>query len=743
MTVPKTQYPRAVDTDNELFLVHDSLRLTLAEDWNPGDNYCIVYENDEVMSRFPPTGTITLVEQCSDIKRRAVGFYYSSRTSTSFEGLEVLDGYEHLHVKPKDYTHVVQSVCNLHHDNLKDALLAIEHFFGLKGTVSKTAGEGTVVERMNLLKSIAFSPRAWFTASPTMGLSPLSVTFTNQCIRVGPKRTIYTWHLGDDTKEVYEIDGKKGQDLVHEPFTHVYAEPGRYTVSLKAENEYGRDKVSFPGMIVVRTVAPQNAMVEFVPKRGQVLIRAGLPERGPYSTQTPIIRTPANVPIKLTIKHGENPDNPGYSYAGEKLGPDGKPIDPIEEYIWDIGDEIPHASSSSTDAVFGTGGQYDVRLTTETSLGSFRMTNYPASVDVVERRNVWLWTFDEAGGHVVANEFGMSNETFKSALSSYAVIRYPDFLDSYPNSEQAKQEFRRNTAFGPRSTLASGEKGTAMLFWAMGRQESQPDSEQGLATVDFEGFTDVYVEYEANHRPWNWAGLVSPTTAYFVLGCPEDTPVPNTNPTNQEVLAYDLATLSPSRRTLVASDYKNGADELVQNITSKYKDGIPKNGYFSVYRTCWRDGVGYILRNNNVGQYFEIRDFYRTEGILDEDFQYLTKLPSLMGPDKQEGQLVPMTDGVFFFNNSSNVSAYNPNTNTWETGGPSSASADFGAFQDVSAKGHASLSATLLATSDGDNVAYLSYDYSPKVFLRFDVLTLTFNSLPRRPGGEQFIMGAY
>ena len=87
-------FPTSFDNDDNLFLVHDSLRATLVEDYNPGDTSIQVTGDAVTMSRFPPTGIITLTEQCSDIDHRALSFYYSGvdPTNNTFDDLELLPG---------------------------------------------------------------------------------------------------------------------------------------------------------------------------------------------------------------------------------------------------------------------------------------------------------------------------------------------------------------------------------------------------------------------------------------------------------------------------------------------------------------------------------------------------------------------------------------------------------------------------------------------------------------------------
>jgi len=67
-------YPNEFDSDGNLFLVHDSLRGILINDYNPGDKSIQVDMIPDVANSIPPTGLITLTEQCSDVDERAVSF---------------------------------------------------------------------------------------------------------------------------------------------------------------------------------------------------------------------------------------------------------------------------------------------------------------------------------------------------------------------------------------------------------------------------------------------------------------------------------------------------------------------------------------------------------------------------------------------------------------------------------------------------------------------------------------------
>src|SRR5581483_2971833 len=117
-------YPNSLDNNDTLYLVHDALRVVLSEDYNPGDTF-ITVDPDPILLQFPPTGIITLTDQCSDIGLRAISFSYKAVDAKNnlFTGLTLLSGFTDV-VKPKRFTDVTLNVTAPHHDNLKDALIA-------------------------------------------------------------------------------------------------------------------------------------------------------------------------------------------------------------------------------------------------------------------------------------------------------------------------------------------------------------------------------------------------------------------------------------------------------------------------------------------------------------------------------------------------------------------------------------------------------------------------------------------
>ena len=780
MIPTSSNYPNELDTDTNLYVVHDALRVTLADDYNPGDTTIIVSGGN--ITLFPDKGIITLTDQCEEISKRALSFYYESRTDYSFDELEILPEFEDLDaVKPKGFTHVTLNVVAAHHDNLKDALIAIEEFVGVKGTLDVNPYGDTLEGRINFIRKLAFTPKAWFkTVGVTTGVIPLNVSFQSESIRLGPGEVIYIWDFGDDTSSTISISGISDISGTASIFECVgtastiscinvektYTLPAKYDVSLTISNIYGSDTVIFEDLINARIAAPDEAVIKFLTKENQLGIE-GYPADGPYSSY-PTIRSSVNTFIDIEIPSGTNP-NTGKSYAGEELDGADNAIDPIVTYTWSLGDDLTHASQSTARALYTVGGIYDLRLRVDTNLDAYRITNYKSTIDIVELTNLWLWTFDtiygdnaynlQTSGNTTAYEFGLISETFKTGHTSLNIIRDDEFFESddwkviqsiaidqgYDIIAQAKREFRRNISFAPRGTTTSGDLGQCVLYYATGGAKNSSIFNQSITTVEYNAFLDTYTLGNPSvTRPWNWLSFSSTSKTYFLLGQSNNSHVPMTNPTLETKTTYDLNTMTSSDVVMTIDDYQNGSWELMQHV-SVYdpSTGYPINGWFATYRSAWKDNSGFFLRNDGVGTFFRIKSFYKTQSTLSEDFVNITKLLEMSGPTKLEGQLVPLTSGLFFFNNSGSISAYNDTTGIWETGGPSADSVAFMSVQDATVSGFNSASNTLLATSNGDYVAYLSYDYSRNAFVKFNAQDLTFKSVQQKPSGNQFIMGVY
>ena len=754
MTIPTVpNYPKSIDNDDTLFLVHDGLRVKLGTDYNIGDKTITIYGDTELISRFPPTGIITLTEQCSDVELRALSFYYGSRTDVSFDELELLPGFIDS-AKPKDITNVTQNVMAQHHNLLKDSLIEIQHMAGIKGQIATQPLAGTMEQRINYLRKLALIPKAWFTANKKVGLIPLTVEFTDLSFRLGTDGTAgtvsYIWDFGDNTGPsiitISTTEGPVTQDnvLVHDldgnTITKVYTKPGIYDVTLTVSNDFGSDIVKFPEYINARVQAPEEAVMNFNVRAGQFIIQNGIPVNGPYVT-TPIIRTSINTFVDVEIPSGTNP-NTGRSFSGEEIS-GGSPIDPVTNYSWFFSDDLVHTNSSTARAAYSIGGLYDLILRVDTAYGAYRITTYENAINVIEKYNLWLWNYISSS-QVTSYEFGLISETFKTNFTNpLTLIKNDSFLTGQENEIQQKREFNRNNGFAARTATTSGNGGLGLLYYASGRNIGDPISTETIRQHEFNGFLQTYVSQPNISKPWNWVGMNSSNNLYIFLGGITNPQLPNNSLTNQVKTTINLQTLTSASTTLTAINYKNGADELMKNEVTFDINGNPQQGHMSVYRSCWKDSAGFILRNQGVGDFFRIKNFYKTSGTSTDYFIDIRKLNDMTGPTKVEGQLVTLSQGVYFFNNSGSIAAYNPTSNVWETGGTGLNSASFRSLQDNTISGYDNAANTLVATSDGDKLAYLSFDYSDKSYIKFNETTLTFSKVSNRPLGSQWIMSIF
>lgn len=744
-------FPVTLDSNETLFEVHDSLQVRLTEDYNPGDTTIQIFGDEETIRRFPDTGIITLTEQCSEITERAISFSYTTRTLTSFEGLELIEGIDS--VKPKRITYVTQNVMAQYHNILKDAVIAIELFVGRKGQIGLRPKDGTLEQRTNFIRKLALTPKAWFTVNKTIGLVPLTIEFKDLSFRLGTDGNShvvkYIWDFGDNTDiSVSEINATEEvpiiasnvivNDLDGGTILKTYTTPGLYDVTLTVQNDFGEDTVILKNLINARIAAPDESVISFIRRANQIETE-GSPDGGPY-TIPPTLRSPVDTLIDIEIPTGTNSAT-GRSYAGEALGLSGSPVDPIAVYTWSIADDLTHNNSQNTRALFSIGGIYDLILRVDTEFGAYRVTTYENALDIVEKTNLWLWTI--SGNNIYSYEYGLNSETFKTKGTSPLNVGLNDsFLDNANNETQQKREFFKNNGFLQRGTTGSGNSGSGLLYWASGRDESDTPFSEKINIAEYNGFTDTYTAQDSISRPWNWVGLGNSTDLYFILGGITSDPTLNSSPTNMSKMQLELNTLSVTNSSFSNSNFKNGADELKQNVVT-YTSGVSDQGNMSVYRSTWKENTGFILRNNSVGQFFKIKSFYKTSGTYTNLFQDIRKLDDMTGSSKIEGELTTLNDGLYFFNNSGSVSAYNDVSGIWAKGGPGLNSPAFRKLQDVSVLGFDDASNTLLAASDADSRAYISFDYTSASFIKYNNVDTTFTSLGVRPDGVQWKMAIY
>jgi len=758
-----SNYPENFDNNKNLYLVHDYLRLKLAEDYNPGDSRIYVVGSKSVMSSFPNAsqggGVITLTDQCDDVQNRSISFTYTSRTTNDlldsvnpwyFDGVEILDNFNDVK-KYKSVTSVCQNVIAEHHNSLKDALINIQKFVGIKGKVGTSPYQGTMEERINYLRKIVLGPRAWFSSSKNVSASPANIKFNDYTFSLGTdglsKKNKYTWYFDlEKVNGLYSPKTATQDDAVlkyeklsteEKEVSYIYNSPGSYTVGLLVENEYGSDFVVFENMINVRGTSPSEAEIIIQDSINQIEYNGS-------------VRCGVNNVIQIDVfDSGLSQDS----------------TDSVSSYTWSIVDDLNHFNNSSTKCSFSVGGIYDVGLRVDTKYGNFRITVFENQIDIVEKTNLWLWNINNNKDSITNYEFGLISETFKT-LSSYSIPQIDDSfirskcnLDSYSYNENCRKlrEFNRNNGFCKKSNVSSGDLGESLIYWASGRTSGVDSSavekihlrkfngfKQTLESVSLGSSNSSYIS-----RPWNWVDFTSNYGLYFCFG---KNSLGNSL-TNEFITKINLNNLSYNEYKI--DQYLNGADELKVNsvceawrvgevlVSCKNAQDNDEKEYYTPQRSIWRDGTGYILRSEGEGDYFRFRPFYKTSGTNSNEILSIKKMSDLSGPVKSEGQLVNLSDGIFMFNNTGSISVYNSSSDVWATGGPGTNSSEFRFLQDVNKEYFDNHNQSLLATSDNDQVAYLSYDYSEKSFIKFNNVDLTFKYIGSRPTGNQWQFKCY
>ena len=733
MALPTILYPSQSDTNLTLYSVKDTLSLTLAKDYKPGDKVIYVEQNENVMALFPTTGIITLTEQCSDPEYRAVSFHYGLKNNIDyyFTDLTILPDTNDSE-KRSVITKVTMNVVAQHHNALKDAIIAIQNRIGLKNDKTTNAFDGNMVERTEYLLGVVFTPRAWFISNKQIGVAPFTVEFTSKSFQLGEDL------LNNSIKYYWDFGDAKGSNTSAFPFstteptiTHIFETPGIYTIKLKVVNKYGEDTIVFQKMINVRYYAPDTATIEYHTAGNQI-----------WFTTEKYLKTPAGLSVYLYIPSGVNPLT-GNMYTGEIIGANGSITDKITEYTWNLSDDLAHPNSISTNALYTVGGYYDVILRTDAASNAFRITTLPAYINVVERTNAWL--FLKTVNNIYANEMGFLSETFKNIqLATTAISRNDTFLSSQSNQTQLLKEFYRNTNLVNKSVTDSGLNGTGLIHYAGGRFATDAPSTEIIKATNFNGYSETYSTYpEYSGRPWNWIPFNFAGHTYFILGNAASQPA-GTSPTNLQLLDNNIQDETYSvLETFSTEDFVGQANSLTYNAAIFDNSGQSTYGNFSAYRYGFRNGLGFILKNNTVGSGFQIKSFYGTESDASYAVSTFTKLPDIVGPAKLEGQLVFMSNLLYFFNNTGAISAFNPTTSSWSTGGPGLNSIAFNNLQDQTVQDYDDDTNTLMVTTDKNHSAYLSFDYSNKSYLKWNDLDLTFTSLNPRPAGNQWLFDTF
>jgi PKD repeat protein len=177
------------------------------------------------------------------------GVYFSDNGGSSFVKVQDLNG--------ASYTDNVWNQFNLDVDALASANgLGLTSTFVIKfqqydNYVITT--DGFAFDDISVTTSVPPPPVAAFVGSPTSGLVPLTVNFTDQSTG---SPTSWSWTFGDG-----------GTSTAQNP-SHQYTSAGTYTVSLTATNAYGEDTETKTNYITVSNPPPPVAAFSGTPTSG-------------------------------------------------------------------------------------------------------------------------------------------------------------------------------------------------------------------------------------------------------------------------------------------------------------------------------------------------------------------------------------------------------------------------------------------------------------------------------------------
>jgi len=685
-------YPLSFDDETSLLAAKDSLKATLAEDYYPGNLEIVAEDNIE---HFPTKGIITLIDQISSHKERAISFKYNAREGNVFKNLELINSIDVF--KPKKFTNINLQVRAEHHNAIKDAIISIQKTLGTKKSIFEE-NKQTIIGRINHINKLIYAPKAWFEVDNATGLAPFTVQFKN--LSQGSfESMIFGWDFGDGDKTT----------TTEKNISKTFTKPGIYDITLSAKNIYGEDKVTLKKLIKSQLEAPEEVKIRFLKQNQQIV-------------EENKIRTSVNEFVAVEI-----PDSifKNITFAGEHII-NKKIIDPITSYTWSMGDDLLHANSKTTKGIYNQGGIYDLVVRTDTELGSYRITTFENAIDVVEDSNFWLWT--ENNQSIEAHEFGLYSETFKLKNNTGFRINRDD---SFATGNQLK-EFKRNNGFTQKSEHSSGAGGDCIFYWSSNKNT--------INFAEYNAFGDFYNNLPIKlNRNWNWASLASPEDIYFILGNAEKSP-PSMSLSNMKKTTLNLSGMTFEDDYLEGYIFINGAEDLQYPPAQFNKNGSIIDEHYTIYRTAWRDNIGYILRNNEVGEYLSLINFYKTDGTLGEPFKNIVKLTNVPEASVKEGQLVSLDSGVFLFRNHGSAFVYKEDTATWETTGGNTGL--FRSLQDTKIVDYDNPTNSLLAAGLGQK-AFLSFDYSNNCFLKFSEIDLSFHMIGKKPKGEQWLVGIY
>jgi PKD repeat protein len=277
--------------------------------------------------------------------------------------------------------------------------------FTVKLTVTGPGGSNTKTQNKYITVSKSTAPVAGFSGTPTSGVAPLTVKFTDSSTNTP---TTWSWSFGDGSLE----------NATQQNPVHTYASVGTYTVSLTATNSAGSNTFTRTNYITVSNAASPVAGFSGTPRTGTapLIVLFSDVSTGTITsyqwdfgdTATSTDKNPSHqynaagtYTVKLTVTGpgGSNTKiqsnyitvNPPAALKANFIADKTKGQSPltvqftdsssgsIDAYLWTFGDGST-SDKQNPIHVYTNNGRYTVQLTVSNSAGSNTMTkkNYIA-----------------------------------------------------------------------------------------------------------------------------------------------------------------------------------------------------------------------------------------------------------------------------------------------------------------------------------------------------------------------------
>jgi PKD repeat protein len=212
-------YPEAKDSKTTLYEASNNATTNLKQSLTYAGKYLIVDDN----SMFPNQGLLRIGSPPGQTGPGEI-IYYGTKTNGLFKDL--IRGFAGSRQNPWPVgSKVSNAVFAEHHNAVKDAILNMQQYLGLKDLPSDDSLNGILKAQERRF----LAPRALFRAYPTKGPPSLTVRFQN--FSTGPLIR-YLWDFGDGTTSAEESPN------------HTYIKEGVYTVKLNVITSLGAQGIT-------------------------------------------------------------------------------------------------------------------------------------------------------------------------------------------------------------------------------------------------------------------------------------------------------------------------------------------------------------------------------------------------------------------------------------------------------------------------------------------------------------------